>query len=118
MFSVECNIEKNRIYVTLGEVGSGDGNKLMAEIKKKVKDLKKGFTGVSDITNFKLTDPEEAVIWTDKLLKTLADAGMVRAVRVTNSLTTKKAMKEKYGYYLSLSPTIEDADKVLDAFQE
>lgn len=117
MFSVECDVEKNRIYITLGEMGTGDGKKMMAEIKKKVKKLQKGFAGVSDITNFKLTDPGEAVLWTDKILKSLADAGMVRAVRVTSSLTTTREMKEKHGYILSLAPSIEEADKLLNAVQ-
>ncbi len=117
MFSVKCNVEKNRIYITLGEMGSGDGEKLVNEIKKKITHLKRGFTGISDITNFKITDPKEAV-WADKAFKVVVDAGMVRAVRVTNSLTTTKETKEKQGYVLSLAPTVEEADKVLDAFQE
>lgn len=117
MFTVESNIEKNRIYITLGEMGTGDGKKLLDEIKKKIKDLKKGFTGVSDITGFKLTDPEEAV-WADKVLQVAVEAGLVRAVRVTNSVTTTTEMKAEHGYLLSLAPSVEEADKILDGFQE
>ncbi|MCP3872136.1 MAG: hypothetical protein GY699_03135 [Desulfobacteraceae bacterium] len=116
MFSVSIKEAKNRIYIQLGEMGTGDGEKLVNEIKEKTAMLSKGFTCVSDIINFSITDPKEA-IWADTALKTLADAGMVRAVRVTGQESQYKETKEKLGYTVSLSKTIEEAEKVLDAFQ-
>lgn len=115
MFKVDLNIEKNRIYVTLGETVTGDGEKLVNLIKENTAKLSQGFTCVSDISNFTLTDPGEAV-WADKALKTLADAGMARAVRVTGQEVPYSEMKEKYGYIVSLSKTVEEAEEILDRF--
>lgn len=117
MFSVKVDSKKNRIYVTLGEMGAGEGEKLVEEIKQKVAPLKKEFTGVSDITNFSILAPEEAH-WADIALKTIAEAGMTRAVRVTRSFTTNKPTTEKYGYVVSLCKTVEEADKVLDEYEK
>ncbi len=117
MYSVTIKEKRNRIYITLGEMGTGEGEKLVNELKEKVPKLKKGFTGISDIRNFVITDPNEA-FWADKALKFVAEAGMVRAVRVTGSVTHYKETKEKYGYIVSLAATVEDAEKVLDDFQD
>ncbi len=116
MFSVKINEERNRLYITLGEMVTGEGEKLVNDLKEKIKKLKKGFTAISDIRNFTITDPSEA-FWADNALKVVAEAGMVRAVRVTGSVTHCKETKEKYGYIVSLAATVEEAEKVLDDYQ-
>ncbi len=116
MFSVKVNEEKNRIYITLGEMGTGEGEQLVNDLKEKLTKLKKGFTGISDIRNYAITDPSES-FWADRALKVVTEAGMVRAVRVTGSVTHDKETKEKLGYVVSLAASIEEADKVLDEYQ-
>ncbi len=115
MYKVIANKEKNRIYITLGVVETGEGEKFVNDIRVETAKLGETFTCVSDITNFSFKDPTEAV-WAEKALKALAEAGMVRAVRVTGSEVEYKETKEEYGYTVGLAKTIEDADQILDAY--
>jgi len=113
MYAIRTDKSKNRIYITLGAIETGEGEKLVAGIKSEAALLATGFSCVSDITNFSVLDPREAV-WADTALKGLADAGMVRAVRVTGRKVEYRETKEKYGYMVGLAETIEDADRILD----
>ena len=114
MYKIEIDADKNRMYVTLGAITTGEGKLFIDEIKKRLPELKNNFSVVSDISGFSLQDPAEAV-WADKILKELADAGMERAVRVTGHDVKYRESKEKYGYTIGLARTVEDADKILDA---
>lgn len=114
MFNVVADKEKNRIYVTLGAIDTGDGKKLVDQITVETAKLGDTFTCVSDISNFSINDPGEAV-WADTALKTLADAGMVHAIRVTGNDVEYQETTEKYGYTVGLAKTVEDADRILDA---
>lgn len=113
MYSINVDEKKNRIYIKLDAIDTGDGEKLVRQLMAETARLTPGFTGVSDISNFSLNDPAEAV-WADKALKTLAEAGMVSAVRVTGREVVYKETKEKYGYMVGLAKTVEDADRILD----
>ena len=113
MYSININVEKNRIYIRLDAIDTGEGEKLVQQILTETAKLSAGFTCVSDISNFSLNDPGEAV-WADTALKTLAEAGMVRAVRVTGHEMVYSEVKEKYGYMVGLAKTVEDADRILD----
>lgn len=114
MYSIRTDKSKNRIYIVLGAAETGDGEKLVAEIKAETALLKPGFTCVSDITHFSMNDPKEAV-WADQALKSLADAGMVRAVRVVGQKVDYLETTEKYGYTVGLAETVQDADRILDS---
>ena len=114
MYVIRTDKSKNRIYITLGAIETGEGETLVAGIKDETATLKHGFTCVSDITRFSVLDPKEAV-WADQALKSLADAGMTRAIRVTGQKTEYREIKEKYGYTVGLAETMEDADRILDS---
>ncbi len=113
MYSIRTDKSKNRIYIVLGAIETGEGETLVARIKTETALLKSGFTCVSDITNFSIHDPKEAA-WADTALKTLAGAGMVRAVRVTGQKVEYRETTEKYGYRVGLAETVQDADRILD----
>ena len=114
MHAIKADQSKNRIYITLGAIETGEGETLVAGIKAETARLTPGFTCVSDITGFSILDPKEAV-WADTALKTLAEAGMVRAVRVTGQKVDYWETTEKYGYQVGVAETIEDADRILDS---
>ncbi len=113
MYSIRTDKAKNRIYIVLGAIETGEGETLVAGIKAETAVLKPGFTCVSDITGFSVLDPKEAV-WADTALKSLADAGMVRAIRVTGQKSEYRETTEKYGYKVGLAETAEEADRILD----
>ncbi|MFA5903727.1 MAG: hypothetical protein WC836_07305 [Desulfobacula sp.] len=113
MYTIRTDKAKNRIYIVLGAIETGEGEKLVDGIKAETTLLKPGFTCVSDISNFSILDPKEAV-WADTALKTLSDSGMVRAIRVTGQTVEYRETTEKYGYKVGLAATVEDADRLLD----
>lgn len=101
------------MYVTLGPVDTGDGESFFKQLNENVEKLENGFTCVSDISNFSFNDPGETV-WVDKAIQVLADAGMVKVVRVTGSEVKNRETTEKLGYKVGLAKNVEDADKILD----
>ncbi len=114
MYSTWIDQNKNRIYIVLGKMGTGEGEKIYTEIRSLSKQLKPGFTAVSDISGFLVADPAEGV-WADKILKHLAGAGLAKAVRVTGEVTDKRERAEKYGYRVMLTKTVKEADELLDS---
>ena len=113
MFSIHVNKEKNRLYIELGGTDTGDGQRMLQEIETKIVQLEKGFECISDISNFSFNDRNEAV-WAEKVLKTLAGAGMARAIRVTGTDVKYRETTEKYGYVVGIAKTVQAAEAVLD----
>ncbi|MCP4020747.1 MAG: hypothetical protein GY729_02795 [Desulfobacteraceae bacterium] len=114
MFSVSTNKEKNRIYIKLGAADTGEGEKLIQQIRTEITKLSPGFTCVSDISNFSLNDPAESK-WAEEILKTLADAGLSRAIRVVGYDIKYYESKGVHGYSIGLAKSVQDADKILDS---
>jgi len=56
MFSTCINERKNRLGITLGAAETGDGKKLIQQIRAQLEKLSPGFTCISDISNFSLKD--------------------------------------------------------------
>lgn len=113
MFSVSVDEEKNRMCVKLGIAQTGDGLKLYEEIKAGAARLTKGFSCISDISQFGFQDPNEAE-WADKIIAYLVDAGMAKVIRVTGTDVKYRETREKLGYIVGLAKTIEDAEAILD----
>lgn len=114
MYEVKVIPEKNRIYITLGQMGSGEGEPFFNEVKNSVEKLKKGFTAVSDIRKFVITDSEEGMIWAQKVLSLLSESGMALAVRVTGMRTNLNRKKEEAGHEVVITETPEEAEAYLD----
>ena len=114
MFSINADFEKNRLYITLGAVETGDGEKFFEEIRPLLAKMEKGFSCISDISRFSFIDPAEAD-WVDDGIKMFADAGMTRVVRVTGTEVENRETTEKLGYKVNLAKTVEDAEQILDS---
>lgn len=113
MFSIDIKKDKNRLYIKLGAVDTGDGQQVVEKIKDQIRHLENGFECISDISEFSFNDPSEAV-WADTALKTLADAGMSRVIRVTGTDVKYRETTEEYGYRIGLAKTVQDAEAILD----
>ncbi|MCG8614909.1 MAG: hypothetical protein MI802_01725 [Desulfobacterales bacterium] len=115
MYEIKTNTEKNRLYVILGEIETGDGKRFFEEIQVAVKQLSPGFSAVSDIREFSFKDPEEGK-WAEKVLPFMADSGMSVVARVTGAITTTAERTEpRFGYRVVMVDTFENADDVLDS---
>lgn len=113
LYQLKINPEKNRLYITLGAAGTGEGRQLFEEVKTAILSLQTGFTVVSDIRNFSVIDPKEGA-WADKIIKFLAESGMQKAVRVTGVKASTEKRTEKYGYTVLTADTIQAAEHLLD----
>lgn len=114
MYDIRLDREKNRLYVRLGAIDTGEGERFFNEIKAMVAQLAPGFSAVSDIREFSFADPEEGR-WAEKILPFLADAGMAAAARVTGKPATSLVRQEpRFGYSVVMADTGEDADETLD----
>jgi hypothetical protein len=113
MFKVWVDEEKNRIFIKLGHIGTGEGRQIFDEVKSKLHLLKPGFAGISDITDFHVNDPKEGV-WAGKVLELFAEAKIGIAARVTGSKKKSKQVKGRHGYPVIVVETLEKAVKILD----
>ena len=116
MFNTRLDKEKNRIYITLGTIETGEGEQIFNQVKSQLALLKPGFTAVSDITSFIVKDLKEGV-WADKVLKLVVEAGMVKGARITGENEKIKKIVNEYGCNVMLVETLEEADQVLDGEQ-
>ncbi len=116
MFNTRLDKEKNRIYITLGTIETGEGEQIFNQVKSQLTLLKPGFTAVSDITSFIVKDFKEGV-WADKVLKLVVEAGMVKGARITGEKEKIKKIVNEYGCTVMLVETLEEADQVLDGEQ-
>jgi len=113
MFSVRTDQKKNRIYVTLGDIGTNEGTKIYNALALKLKELKPGFSGVSDISAFKIADPNEGR-WAKKIFDLLLAAKIGNSARVTGLKGEIKQETGEHGQPVFIVETLEQADKVLD----
>ncbi|MDM8536916.1 hypothetical protein QUF70_09205 [Desulfobacterales bacterium HSG17] len=113
MHNVRVDKEKNRLYVTLGLIESGEGEVVFNEIQLKLKNLTPGFAGVSDISAFKVADSSEGV-WAKKTLSLLSEAGMGTSARITDIKGNGKQTIGEHGQPVFVVDSLEEADKLLD----
>jgi hypothetical protein len=119
MYQVRADIEKNRLYVTIGS--AADENEMMAaiqEIELAVQDLKEGFDCITDLREYEiLIDEHEKFIY--QAQKILADAGMLKVVRVIKKFGSLghfqfDKLSKGVGYHAKNVNSIEEAEKFLD----
>ncbi len=114
MYRIITDELKNRVYIILGAIETGEGQKIYDEVQAAVARLKKGFTAVSDITQFTFSDPKEGE-WADKTIQLLAEAGMAMVARVTgNKTSTAHRVESTYGYRIVMVNEFSEADELLD----
>ncbi len=117
MFNIRADKGKNRLYIKLGPVDTGEGEQILKKIKSETALLRPGFAGVSDISDFKLNDPKEGV-WAERILKCLGDSGMSVAVRVTGLKGKSQKKTGRHGKPLFIVETVKKADAILDRLQD
>ncbi len=117
MYEIKIDENKNRLYIKLGAIDTGDGQKIYNEIQQAVKKLKKDFSAVSDIREFTFSDPAEGD-WAEKVLHLLALSGMATVARVTGNKTSIVERTEPtHGYRIVMVSKSDEADEVLDQLQ-
>ncbi|MCG8635005.1 MAG: hypothetical protein MI863_14315 [Desulfobacterales bacterium] len=114
MYDIKVDEAKNRLYIKLGAIDTGDGQKIYNEIQQGVKKLNKGFSAVSDIREFTFSDPGEGD-WAEKIIHHLAESGMAVVARVTgNTASSMERVEPVYGYRIIMVDEFNAADGALD----
>ena len=116
MYEISADVERNRLYLTLMDIGPGEGKLFNNDIRVEVEKLKPGFSAVSDIRNFVVNAPEEGA-WADQIIQYLVKMGMKRAVRITGTSVSSQKGMEEAGYVAYMAENLEAAEKMLDQME-
>ncbi|MFA6011582.1 MAG: hypothetical protein WC799_16460 [Desulfobacteraceae bacterium] len=116
---IKSNIEKNRLYITLGKMGDPDIRGLVKEITHCAASLKPGFTCLVDIRNMDINYSEKQMFTMEIIMGGLIDAGMSKVVRVVSKKNKISQMKMEQGsralgYRARPAYTLEEAENILD----
>ena len=79
MFDVKIDQEKNRIYITIGEIDSNGGKQLYDCVLDALQKLNEGFTCITDISEFQVLGEDEYQ-YSEKIVTALVDAGMSKSL--------------------------------------
>lgn len=119
MYMIKSNIEKNRLYITLGKMDDPEIRGLIKDITHNASKLKRGFTCLVDIRNMDIKYSEKQMFTMELIMGGLIDAGMGRVVRVVSKKNKISQMKMEHGsralgYRARPASTIEEAERFLD----
>lgn len=119
MYMIKSNIEKNRLYITLGKMDDPEIRGLIKDITYNAAQLKPGFTCLVDIRNMDIKYSEKQMFTMELIMGGLIDSGMGRVVRVVskkNKISQMKMEQESraLGYRARPASTIEEAERILD----
>ncbi|MBU1172805.1 MAG: hypothetical protein KKD44_24870 [Proteobacteria bacterium] len=119
MYMIKSNVEKNRLYITLGKMDDTDIRGLIKEITHNTAALKPGFTCLVDIRNMDIKYSEKQMYTMELIMGGLIDAGMSRVVRVVSRKNKISQMRMEQGsralgYRARPASTIEEGDRILD----
>jgi len=116
MYNVETDKKKNRLYLTLGVIESGNGENIFKAVQSKAASLTTGFSFVVDISKFKVNASEESV-WVQKVVSMLTDLGMGYSSRVTGIKSKPRKTIGRHGKTTIVVETIAKANRILDQIQ-
>lgn len=123
MHEIRTDMEKNRLYVTIGKVdGPSEMDAIAAEIETALGDLKPGFTCLTDLREYEVGE-EKDEIYILKTQKMMVDAGLSNVVRVVKKFGVlghfqfDKSSVE-VGYHAQNVNTVAEAEKILDSGKE
>ncbi|ABW67548.1 hypothetical protein [Desulfosudis oleivorans] len=119
MHSIRADKEKNRLYLTLGKLDSLEEMMKVAEgIRDVCKDLRSGFTCLTDLRDFELLD-EQYEFLISGVQEFLVDAGVSEVVRVVRKYGSwghiqfdKTSMN--VGYRGRYANDMQEAEDILD----
>ena len=119
MYDVKADIEKNRIYITIGQLEGESAMQALAQtVKTECQKLKKGFTCITDLRKYEVQDDrfEKYVTQTQEAM---IEAGMSKVVRVRRETGLLGHFQfdnasMNVGYHAENVTSMEDAEKILD----
>ena len=119
MYMIRSNIEKNRLYITLGKMEDTDIRGIIKEITHSTAVLRPGFGCLVDIRNMDIKYSEKQMYTMELVMGGLVDAGMGRVVRVVSKKNKISQMRMEQGsralgYRARPASTIEEAENILD----
>ncbi|PIE74821.1 MAG: hypothetical protein CSA18_03295 [Deltaproteobacteria bacterium] len=118
MFNIKTDIEKNRLYIFMGNLEKGkDFGKFLSEIEKAVRFLKQGFSCISDLRGFKFEDSSHHFM--QSVQETLWDAGVKLAIRIVDENSGKQFCFEEQSmvwpaYKIKIAFARKEAEAILD----
>ncbi len=119
MHDIRADLDKNRIYITIGKLeDETEMKQIVAEVKSECRKLKRGFTCLTDLRNYEFQD-ERFEDYVRKAQKTLLDTGMSGVVRVRRKTGAIAHIQfdnvsSDLGYHAENVTSIEDGEKFLD----
>ena len=119
MYDVKTDIDKNRIYITIGKLeGEAEMQALAQTIKSECQKLKKGFTCITDLRKYEVQD-EQFEIYVTKTQEAMIAAGLSKVVRVRRETGLLGHFQfdnasMDVGYHAENVTTMEEAEKILN----
>jgi len=119
MYEVKADIDKNRIYITIGKLEGEQAMQALARaVKTECQKLKKGFTCITDLRKYEIQDDkfENYVKETQEAMIAEGLAKVVRVRRETGLLGHFQFdnVSMDVGYHAENVTSMEAAEKILD----
>ena len=119
MYDVKADIEKNRIYITVGKLEGEPAMQALAQaVKAECQKLKKGFTCITDLRKYEVQD-DQFEKYVTQTQEAMIEAGMSKVVRVRRETGLLGHFQfdnasMDVGYHAENVTSMEDAEKILD----
>ncbi len=119
MHDVSIDVDKNRIYITIGSLkNEAEMKDIVKAVKSQCQKLKDGFTCVTDLRNYEFQD-EKFERYIKEAQQTLVKAGLFKVVRVTRKFGAIGHFQFdntsfEVGYHADSTTSTEEAEKILD----
>lgn len=123
MHDIKADIEKNRIYITVGKLeGEAEMQALAQSVKTECQKLKKGFTCITDLRKYEVQD-EQFEKYVKQTQEAMVQAGLSQVVRVRRETGLLghfqfDNVSMDVGYHAENVTTMEEAEKILDKSNE
>ncbi len=119
MYDVKTDIDKNRIYITIGKLKDETEMQSLAQnVKTECQKLQKGFTCITDLRKYEVQDEifEFYVTQTQEAMLLAGLSNVVRVRRETGLLGHFQFDNASMdvGYHAENVTTMEEAEKILD----
>ncbi len=119
MYEVKADINKNRIYITIGNLEGETAMQALARmVSSECQKLKKGFTCITDLRKYEIQD-EEFEDYVKQTQEALIEAGLSKVVRVRRETGLLghfqfDNVSMDLGYHAENVTTMEEAEKILN----
>jgi multidrug efflux pump subunit AcrB len=115
MYLANADSNKNRLYIKLsGNMNQDEVKKAADSVIAEAKKLKKGFSVINDISEFKPTS-QDATTELQRAQEYLKMAGVTKIIRVVNDAKiANMQLNRTGGYKADTVCSLEEAEKLLD----